>query len=190
MKTYIALLRGINVSGHKIIKMELLREVLLNNGLHNVSTYMQSGNILFESANENAASLEHEIAQMIFKQFGFDVAVRITTLVELQQILNENPFVKENLENPTQPYVAFLSDVPTNTNLQSLQAVRFGKDLLISKNKVLYLWYADSPGNTKLTNTIIEGKLKLKATTRNWKTMLQLTTLANRSSTLLQPFNQ
>ena len=183
MKTYVALLRGINVSGHKIIKMELLREVLVNNGLHNVATYIQSGNIIFDSENENAAALEHQISQIIFKQFGFDVPVRITTLQELAQILNENPFVKESAANPTQPYVAFLSDVPTTHNLQSLQAVNFGKDLFVSKNKVLYLWYADSPGNTKLTNAVIEGKLKLKATSRNWKTVLQLMTLASRSAT-------
>jgi len=178
MKTYIALLRGINVSGHKIIKMELLREVLVSNGFNNVSTYIQSGNIVFDSANKNAAALEHEISQIIFKQFGFDVPVRITTLLELEQIFNENPFVKESVENPTQPYVAFLSDVPTHNNLQSLQAVNFGKDLFVSKNKVLYLWYADSPANTKLTNVAIEGKLKLKATSRNWKTVVKLISLA------------
>jgi uncharacterized protein (DUF1697 family) len=183
MKTYIALLRGINVSGHKMIKMELLREVLVNNGFHHVSTYIQSGNIVFDCDNENAAALEHEIAQMIFKKFGFDVRVRITTLYELQQIFNENPFAKESAENATQPYVAFLSDVPTNNNLQSLQAVHFGNDLFVNKNKVLYLWYGDSPGNTLLTNAAIEGKLKLKATSRNWKTVRQLMILANRSST-------
>ncbi len=177
MKTYVALLRGINVSGHKIIKMELLREVMVNNGFHYVSTYIQSGNIVFDSDNENAAALEHQISQIIFKQFGFDVPVRITTLQELEQIFNENPFVKESVENPTQPYVAFLSDVPTNNNLQSLQAVHFGNDLFVNKNRVLYLWYADSPANTKLTNTAIEGKLKLKATSRNWKTVQKLLAL-------------
>ncbi len=183
MKTYVALLRGINVSGHKIIKMELLREVLVNNGFHHVLTYIQSGNIVFDSDNENAAALEHQISQIIFKHFGFDVPVRITTLQELQQIVDENPFHKESIENPAQPYVAFLSDVPTNNDLQSLQAVHFGDDLFVNKNKVLYLYYADSAGNTKLTNTAIEGKLKLKATSRNWKTVLKLMTLANRSAT-------
>jgi uncharacterized protein (DUF1697 family) len=178
MKTYIALLRGINVSGHKIIKMELLREVMINNGFYNVSTYIQSGNIVFDSETENEAALEHQISQMIFKHFGFDVPVRITTLTELQQIVDENPFLKESLENPTQPYVAFLTDVPSENNLQSLKAVNFGNDLFVNKNKVLYLWYAYSPAKIKLTNATIEGKLKLKATSRNWKTVLKLMTLA------------
>jgi len=181
MKNYIALLRGINVSGHKIIKMELLREVMVNNGFHHVSTYIQSGNIVFDSDNENPAALEHQISQIIFKHFGFDVPVRITTLPELQQIVEENPFLKESLENPTQPYVAFLSDVPSNNNLQHLQAVHFGNDLFVHKNRVLYLWYADSTANTKLTNAAIEGKLKLKATSRNWKTVLKLITLSTQN---------
>ncbi len=178
MNTFIALLRGINVSGHKIIKMELLREIMVKNGFYNVSTYIQSGNIVFDSDNENAATLEHQISQKIFKHFGFDILVRITTLQELQQIVDENPFLKEGLENPTQPYVAFLSDVPSENNLESLKAVNFGNDLFVNKNKVLYLWYADSPAKTKLTNATIEGKLKLKATSRNWKTVLKLVTLA------------
>ncbi len=176
--TYIALLRGINVSGHKIIKMETLRQVLAELDFQNIITYIQSGNVIFESSDENPSALEHQITQKIWQHFGFEVPVRITTLSELHTIVAENPFVKENLENPTQPYVAFLSDIPTEANFANLKAVNFANDQFINKNRILYLWYADSPANTKLSNVAIEGKLKLKATSRNWKTILKLIALA------------
>lgn len=178
MNTYIALLRGINVSGHKIIKMERLREVLAELDFHNIRTYIQSGNIIFESSMDDVAVLEYRISQKILEHFGFEVPVRIATLKELKTIVAENPFIKENLENPTQPYVAFLSDVPLESNYVNLKAMDFGNDQFIHKDKVLYLWYADSPANTKLSNVSIEGKLKLKATSRNWKTVLKLIALA------------
>ena len=178
MNRYIALLRGINVSGHKIIKMERLREGLSELDFQNISTYIQSGNIIFESSITDIAVLELQISQKIMAHFGFEVPVRITTLSELKKIVAENPYRKENLENPTQPYVAFLSEVPLESNFVNLKAMDFGNDQFIHKNKVLYLWYADSPANTKLSNVSIEGKLKLKATSRNWKTVLKLIALA------------
>ncbi len=180
MKTYIALLRGINVSGHKIVKMEILRKVLGELDFENIATYIQSGNIIFDSAIDDIAVLEQQIAHKIEEHFGFLVPVRITTLAELKTIVAENPFVQENLQDTTQPYVAFLSEVPTNENLIQLQAIDFANDRFINKNSVLYLWYADSAANTKLNNAIIEKKLQVKATARNWKTILKLIALTEK----------
>ena len=178
MNTYIALLRGINVSGHKIIKMERLREVLAELDFQNIRTYIQSGNVIFESSMDDVTVLELQVSQKIMEHFGFEVPVIITTLEELKKIVAENPFIKENLENPTQPCVAFLSEVPLESNFANLKAMNFENDQFIHNDKVLYLWYADSVGNTKLSNISIEGKLKVKATSRNWKTVLKLIALA------------
>ena len=180
MKTYIALLRGINVSGHKIVKMEILRKVLGELDFKNIATYIQSGNVIFDSAVEDVAVLEQQIAHKIEEHFGFLVPVRITTLAELKTIVAENPFVQENLQDTTQPYVAFLSEVPKNENLIQLQAIDFANDRFINKNSVLYLWYDDSAANTKLNNVVIEKKLQLKATARNWKTVLKLIALTEK----------
>ncbi|WP_309641091.1 DUF1697 domain-containing protein [Flavobacterium sp.] len=177
MATYIALLRGINVSGHNIIKMELLRKVLGELDFENISTYIQSGNIIFDSSIADVAVLENQIAKKIEEHFGFLVLVRITTIQELKMIVFENPFVQENLLDDKQPYVAFLSEVPVSNNLEQLQAIDFANDRFVNKNKALYLWYADSAANTKLNNVIIEKKLLLKATSRNWKTILKLIAL-------------
>ncbi|WP_298223075.1 DUF1697 domain-containing protein [Flavobacterium sp.] len=180
MATYIALLRGINVSGHKIIKMETLRQVLSELDFENITTYIQSGNIIFDSAISDVAILEEMIAQKIEEHFGFLVPVRVTTLEELKTIVSENPFVAENLLDPTQPYVAFLSDIPLADNFNQLQAIDFANDRFINKNRALYLWYADSAANTKLNNVVIEKKLRLQATSRNWKTILKLIALAEK----------
>lgn len=180
MKTYIALLRGINVSGHKIIRMELLRKVLGELDFENISTYIQSGNIIFDSTISDVAVLEDQIANKIEEHFGFLVPVRITTSEELKRIVLENPFIEENLLDDKQPYVAFLSEIPKATNIEQLQAIDFANDRFVTKNRALYLWYADSAANTKLSNVIIEKKLQLKATSRNWKTVLKLITLTEK----------
>lgn len=178
MKTYIALLRGINVSGHKIIKMELLRKALQELDIKNISTYIQSGNILFQSEDTNTAKLEHQIAGIIVKHFGFDVPVTVVTPDALKKIVTDNPYAAQKIEDPAQPYVAFLSEAPTAPALAILKATDFKNDTFINIDKTLYLFYADSAANTKLSNAIIESKLKVKATSRNWKTVQKLIELA------------
>ena len=180
MKTYIALLRGINVSGHKILKMELLRKVLGELHFENIKTYIQSGNVIFDSSITDITALEYQIAKKIAEHFGFLVPVRITTLKELKTIVAKNPFVEENLLDSVLPYVAFLSHVPALTDMEQLQAFDFGNDKFVNSNRILYLWYAESAAKTKLSNVIIEKKLQLKATSRNWKTILRLIALAEK----------
>lgn len=178
MITYIALLRGINVSGHKLIKMERLREVLTMEGFAHVRTYIQSGNIIFQSQETNEQKLETQISEAILKHFGFEVPVRITTLEELERIRNANPFIDENAVDPTQPYVAFLSEIPQSEKQNDFEQLTFALDRFVFLERVIYLWYADSAANTKLTNNVIESKLKVKATSRNFKTLLKLIELA------------
>jgi len=178
MKTYIALLRGINVSGHKLIKMELLRNVLHELDFKNISTYIQSGNILFQSDIDDKAKLGHQISGIIVKHFGFDVPVTVVTPDELRKIIKDNPYAGQKIEDPAQPYVAFLSEAPTVHALDLFKVIDFKNDTFITIDKTMYLFYADSAGNTKLSNAIIESKLKLKATTRNWKTINKLIELS------------
>jgi uncharacterized protein (DUF1697 family) len=179
MKTYIALLRGINVSGHKIIKMELLRKVLQELNFQNISTYIQSGNILFQSDITDKGKLEHQIAGIIVKHFGFDVPITVVTPDELKKIVKDNPYNDQKIEDPAQPYVAFLSEAPTPHALSILKATDFKNDTFVNIDKALYLFYAESASNTKLSNAIIETKLKVKATSRNWKTIQKLIELSD-----------
>lgn len=182
MKTYIALLRGINVSGHKIIKMQLLRDVLLQIGFHNVSTYIQSGNVIFQTNLLDKKIIENEIASCIQKHFGHEVPVIVITPEELKSVIERNPHHQESLD-PAQPYVAFLSEKPSPLLLKTLQKMDFKGDTFVNQDATLYLHYAQSAADTKLTNTVIERMLQIKSTTRNWKTVLQLMTLVDRTTT-------
>lgn len=157
--------------------METLREVLKECRFENISTYIQSGNILFRSEISDTKKLELQIHETIEKHFGFDVSVIVVTPQDLKMTLKNNPFAKENIALP-QPYVAFLSATPALSDLEILQAIDFQNDRFITIDKNMYLHYADGAGKTKLSNAVIEKKLKLTATSRNWKTILKLIELA------------
>lgn len=178
MKTHIALLRGINVSGQKLIKMELLREALKELEFENVSTYIQSGNIIFQTKIIDAVKLEKMIAELIAKHFGFDVSVIVVTPDDLKSVIKNNPFADEPIEEP-QPYVAFLSEKPADSNIEALKNVDFQNDRYAILEKTMYLHYANGAGTTKLSNAVIEKKLKLTATSRNWKTIKKLIELSD-----------
>ena len=178
MHTYISLLRGINVSGHNKISMQELKKLYESLGFQNVRTYIQSGNVLFESSSANALALASMIEQKIKTFFGFNVHVFIKTPSELQAIIKNNPFTKEDV---TKLHVTFLSDRFASPLKDELDCVKDKTEkCLISENRV-YLFCPNGYGKTKLTNTFFERKYKLSATTRNWKTVTTLLELALRN---------
>lgn len=174
MNTYIAILRGINVSGQKIIKMDALRQLFENSGFSNVRTYIQSGNVLFSSEQTNTSELEQLIASKIEKEFGFQVPVLILTHLELQQIVENNPFLNDETKNPAFLHVTFLASTPVEDTIDQLTAKKAEQEAFFLTQNALYLYCPNGYGNTKLTNNFIESKLKTNATTRNWKTTLGL----------------
>lgn len=173
---YLALLRGINVSGKNSIKMEDLRKLLEINGLNNVKTYIQSGNVFFES-DENT-NFSKKISSIIKTHYGFDISVIMVAKSDLEFVINTNPFYDKNLETK-QLYVSFLSEKPSNENFNLLKEIDFNGDLFEIKERFLFLKYADSAANTKLDNKIIEKKLQVIATTRNWNTVNKLLAMYN-----------
>src|SRR5258708_4390393 len=92
---FIAMLRGINVSGHKIIKMESLRRCFEGMGFHDVVTYVQSGNVIFEADGKSVANLSDQIGKRILRDFGFSVPVLLKTSTEIERIVHDNPFVNQ-----------------------------------------------------------------------------------------------
>src|SRR5579862_4569926 len=100
MPTYVAMLRGINVSGHKTVKMEQLRSSFSALGFSNVTTYVQSGNVVFEAPNDSVASLSGKIERKILLAFGFSVPVFLRTAKEIGEIIKRNPFLRDpNLDH-------------------------------------------------------------------------------------------
>ena len=171
---YLALLRGINVSGHNMIKMEPLKICLQQFGYSSVETYVQSGNVFFETADENLSKIGFDIKQQIFKTFGHDVPVIIITKSDLELCLKNNPFTKDQNTDTKKLYVAFLSKSLPALAINELKISQFKPDEAIIDNNRIFIKYAVGAGKTRLDQKYIEKKLNLTATIRNWNTISTL----------------
>jgi len=169
--TYIALLRGINVSGHRMIKMEELKNVLSELNFTNIRTYIQSGNIIFDSEKKDPAYLEKQIEEKILNHFEFHVPVVIRTRSELDNIHKDNPFLGKRNEPVDKLHVTFFPEHPEKEHLKKIEELLFLSDEFVVSGREAYLYCPNGYGRTKLTNQFFENKLKLTATTRNWKTI-------------------
>jgi len=184
MTTYISILRGINVSGHRMIKMDALKKMCVDLNFSNVKTFIQSGNIIFQSKTKGTEKISITIKTSIEKLFGFDVPVITLTQTELESIINSNPFSKDKTKDPAFFHITLLSDEPELQNIELLQQVDLKNDRYEVIDKTIYLYCPDSYSNSKLTNTFLEKKLKVTATTRNWKTTNELQNISNKISKL------
>ncbi len=174
MKKYIALLRGINVSGHKIIKMEDLRQKMERSGFESVKTYIQSGNIVFKSKSSSAEWVQKSIVSLIKKDYGFDVGVIILDESDIEKAIANNPYSHEKESGTKRIYVVFLSAVPSAENVALLDVQKFAPDEFEVVGSNIYIRFANSASDSKFTNTYIESRLKVVSTTRNWNTTLKL----------------
>jgi len=171
MATFIAMLRGINVGGHNILKMEQLRASFAALGFSNVKTYVQSGNVVFDAANDSAAGLSKRIEQNIMLDFGFQVPVFLATSKTVEETIKRNPLLKSPGIDQSKLHVTFLSDDPPKTALGQLQPLAVKPEQLRMLGRVIYLYCPNGYGKTRLSNAAIEKKLSVAATTRNWKTV-------------------
>ena len=178
MPIYVAMLRGINVSGQKIVKMERLRESLASLGFSDVKTYIQSGNVVFKAATASTSSLEKKIAGKILEDFGFAVPVAIRTPEELGAVLKNNPLLKQPSIEEARLHVSFLSEPAPKTASEILKPLAAKSERFAVCGREIYLYCPDGYGETKLSNSAIEKKLSVQATTRNWKTVSTLFEMA------------
>jgi len=175
MKTYIALLRGINVSGQKKVPMEQLRELFAKPGFQNVQTYIQSGNVIFQSTEKNKIDLEQMIYSSIQDHFGFEVSVLVKTSNEIKDILVACPFSKVKKESS---YFTLLHNIPDKELTLSTSKESYPNEAFIITNDCVYFYTETGYGKAKCNNNFFERKLKVTATTRNYKTMLKLLSLS------------
>ena len=178
MQTYIAILRGINVSGKKMINMEALRAHMQELGFKNIKTYIQSGNLIFESENTNKSELVRQIEAQILKQYGFEVPVIVRTPDDLEHILKNNPFLNARKEDIDKLHVTFLSSEPKQEHLTKIKPPENITDEFVIAGGHVFVFCPNGYGNTKISNTFFENKLKVTATTRNWKTVVKLAEMA------------
>ena len=176
MKKSIALLRGINVSGHKKIKMSELRLLFEEIGFQFVETYIQSGNVIFSSKEKSGEKLEAKISSGIKRKFSFDVQVIVVNPKEIEYILKTNPFLKKK-KDAEKLYVTFLSKIPSDENIEKLYLIDYLPEEYVIDGRYIYLFVPNGYGRAKLNNNFFENKLKIFGTTRNWKTVIALSEL-------------
>lgn len=174
MTTHLALLRGINVSGHNMMKMEALKTMLENIGFTNVRTYLQSGNVFVDSEEESASKVGFMIKQEIFKVFGHEVSTIVITKEDLELCFKNSPYLKEKDIDTKKLYVAFASTELKKENINDLKISQFKPDEASIDGNRIFIKYAVGAGKTRLEGKYIEKKLNVIVTMRNWNTVTNL----------------
>ncbi|MDW3036591.1 MULTISPECIES: DUF1697 domain-containing protein [Bacillus cereus group] len=171
MTIYISLLRGINVGGHKIIKMADLKQTFESIGLKQVKTYIQSGNIVFES-EKDIDFLKKRIQSEIKNVFGFDVPVMLRKHEEFINIIKRCPYEVDSLRKGESIHVAFLANELSELEKDQLLMQKNETEDCYIHEEVVYLFFKNSIRNSKLMNQF--QKLHTPATVRNWRTVNKL----------------
>jgi uncharacterized protein (DUF1697 family) len=172
MQTYIAILRGINVGGKHKLPMADLREVLSSEGLDNVQTYIQSGNVVFRAEEENTKVMAKHITRLIKNRWGYNVPVIVMNADDFSEILSVNPF--STFRDISVLHITYLDENSDPEQINSLSGIQDPPNDFAIGKRAVYMYCPDGYSKTRLTNTFIENKLKVTATTRNMKTSLVL----------------
>ncbi|MGH3740603.1 MAG: DUF1697 domain-containing protein [Micromonosporaceae bacterium] len=174
---HVALLRGINLGAHARVGMADLRQLFADLGHTDVTTYLQSGNVVFASSRRAPAPLEAEISERIHDQLGLAVGVLVRTADEMADVVAGNPFL-ESESDLAKLHVTYLGGAPDPEAVESFAAPPGEPARFAIAGREIYLHCPEGYGRTKLNNAFIERKLGKTATTRNWRTTAKLHQLA------------
>jgi uncharacterized protein (DUF1697 family) len=176
---YVALLRSVNVAGHGRIAMDELRASFDALGYSDVTTYIQTGNVLFSTGSRSESALAAAIEQRLAEDFGDSPAVLLRSVADLRRVGASSPFAKKGADK-ARHHVTFLATVPSKAALAALRLPTSGRDELVVDGKEIYVHTPDGYANTKYTGTFLERRLGVVSTTRNWNTVSKLCELADR----------
>jgi uncharacterized protein (DUF1697 family) len=174
MPRFISLLRGINVGGNKIIKMADLKALYAALGFTEITTLLQSGNVVFNSDAAPLPELTQKIETAIVATYGFDSKIILRTPEEWRSLMDEQPFTPEQMQDPSKVLVWLLQAAPDSDYPQSIIAQYSGVEQMMLRHHHLYVYYAEGMGKSKLDNAFVEKKLKLIGTARNWNTIQKI----------------
>jgi uncharacterized protein (DUF1697 family) len=177
MKTYIALIRGINVIGKNSLPMKELVVLLEGVGARKIKTYIQSGNAVFQSANKNAPQLSAQLTDQIKKRYGFSPHVLILGLDAIEKAITQNPF-PEAEKAPSSLHLGFLVSTPKRPDLKKLDTLRKASERFHLTNHVFYLHTPEGVGKSKLPANA-EKLLGVPMTYRNWRTVCKIKAMAS-----------
>jgi len=175
MPVYIALLRGINVGGHKIVKMAELKTLCESLGLRDVRTHLQSGNVVFRAKRSDQARL----AKKLESALSVESKVIVRSADEVRKAIEANPMLADAEREPSHFIVVFLSGQPSTAAMKSLRDAYPGPEPMQLHGSELYIHYGEGMARSKLTNVLIERKLGITGTARNWNTVTRLIVIAD-----------
>jgi uncharacterized protein (DUF1697 family) len=178
MKAYVALLRGVNVGGKNRVKMPELLSLLSGLGLNRLNSYLQSGNLVFESDQIDSRVLVTAIEKRIQEGLGLDVAVLVKSESEMSGVDSLNPFLKQSGLNSQFLYVTYLFEQPPEDKIKLIENFKDPRDSFWVVDRQVYLHCPVGYGKTKFSNSFFEKQLGMAATTRNWRTAKALKDLA------------
>lgn len=187
MRTWIALLRGINVTGRRKLRMKDLAETFERGGFRSVRTYIQSGNVVFQSGAGSARNLATRIGALVLERSGFEPQVIVLSVGELAAAVRRNPFPQADRDHKAL-HLFFLSAKPSSPDLDSLTRLKKGREGFALQGKVFYL-YAPHGFPQCALHDRVERFLGVQATARNWRTaneLLSMSETARRSAKRLQ----
>jgi len=176
---YVALLRAINLGAKNRVPMKDLAEMFVAAGCRDVSTYIQSGNVIFNAPAALLKKLPEMISAQISARFGFQVPVIIRSSQQLARTIANNPFLQAG-EPETALHVMFLADLPAAESITTLDMQRSPPDRFHVWENNIYLHHPKGVRNSKLTNAYFDAKLSTQSTARNWATVLKLAELSSR----------
>ncbi len=170
------------MAGHNSIKMDDLSKMFADIGFKNAATYIQSGNVIFATDDSVTESkLEKDIEAAINKKWGYNVATIIRTKEKVAEIISNNPFLDDMAFHPSKTSaVVLLHEEPDNEQIKKLCNIDYQPDRFIIKGPEIYILCPDGFGRTKLYTNFFEGKLKVKGTARNMKTLAAILEIAEK----------
>jgi uncharacterized protein (DUF1697 family) len=178
MTVQIALLRGINVGGHQAVAMSDLRDLLTQLGFESARSLLQSGNLVFRSDARTGGELERLLEIEAKTRLGIHADFLIRSAKEWREIVVRNPFRKEAERDPSHLVVMFLKAAANAKDVRAVQAAITGPEIVRADGKHLYIVYPDGIGRSRLTNALLEKKLGIRGTARNWNTVLKIAAMA------------
>jgi uncharacterized protein (DUF1697 family) len=171
---YVSMLRGINVGGHKRVKMDQLRQSFEALGFEQVKTYIQSGNVVFKAGNTSTSALSKKIEERILSDFGFPVSVISRTSDEMRDTIENNPFLKQRGIDPERLHVMFLSESPAPAALKKLADLIAVPDLCRGLGREIHFYLPNGVSGSVLMKTPLDRLLAVTTTMRNWRTVNSL----------------
>ena len=182
MIRYVAFLRAINVGGQRLIKMEELARIFTAAGLKNVRTYIQSGNVIFDSSSANAVALRKKIEKALLNILGFEVIVMLRPLADIEDIVKRNPFKKTKADADQALFVVFLSDEPQQNPKLPLTSIIDNLEVLEVKDRAAFIVSRRKKnGMFGFPNKFVEKEFGVSGTTRNWNTVNKILKVAEKA---------